>query len=70
MPVRGTGYARTLLDWLRLLEPQREEIVRRSSSSFYEGFRMFYISCAEAFGANGGAEFMVGYYVFVRRSVQ
>ena len=25
---------------------------------------MFYIAVAEAFGANNGAEFMCGYYVF------
>lgn len=67
IPVLGCGYSRTLLDWLKLMEPQRAEFVRRYSRSFYEGFRMFYISCAEAFGANGGAEFMVGYYVFVKR---
>eukprot|EP00967_Tisochrysis_lutea_P015747 scaffold17763_cov30-Tisochrysis_lutea.AAC.1 len=68
-PVRGSGYSRTLLDWLELMEPQRKEFVRRYSHSFYEGFRMFYISSAEAFAANNGAEFMVGYYVFVKRSV-
>jgi cyclopropane-fatty-acyl-phospholipid synthase len=67
IPVRGTGYSRTLLDWLRRMEPQRKEFVRRYSHSFYEGFRMFYIASAEAFGANNGAEFMVGYYVFVKR---
>ena len=37
-------------------------------TAFYEGFRMFYISCVEAFGANHGNEFMCGYYTFVKRA--
>mgnify|MGYP003386232743 FL=1 len=42
-------------------------MVAKYDSIFYEGFRMFYISCAEAFAANAGAEYMCGYYVFVKR---
>ena len=32
------------------------EMVGKYGSQFYEGFRMFYISCAEAFAANDGDE--------------
>ena len=39
----------------------------RYGSKFYEGFRMFYLSCAEAFAANEGNEFMCAYYKFVKR---
>ena len=65
-PVSGEGYAKTLLAWLALLEPQRKPFVAKYGAFFYEGFRMFYISCAEAFAANEGAEYMCGYYTFVK----
>jgi len=66
LPVSGEGYAKTLLAWLALLEPQRKPFVAKYGAFFYEGFRMFYISCAEAFAANEGAEYMCGYYTFVK----
>jgi cyclopropane-fatty-acyl-phospholipid synthase len=66
-PVNGVGYAKTLLAWLALMEPQRHHFVSKYGALFYEGYRMFYISCAEAFAANSGAEYMCGYYTFVRR---
>jgi cyclopropane-fatty-acyl-phospholipid synthase len=56
LPVSGEGYAKTLLAWLALMEPQRKLFVSKYGAMFYEGFRMFYISCAEAFAANSGAE--------------
>ena len=67
-PVNGIGYSKTLLAWLYLMEPQRKAFVPKYGSTFYEGFRMFYISCAEAFAANQGNEFMCGYYTFVKRA--
>ena len=66
-PVNGTGYSKTLLAWLALQESKRDVLVEKYGSVFYEGFRMFYISCAEAFAANSGNEFMCGYYTFVKR---
>ena len=65
-PVNGVGYSKTLLAWLYLMEPHRPEFVKKYGRAFYEGFRMFYISCAEAFAANEGAEYMCGYYTFVK----
>ena len=50
--------------WLELQEKNKARFVKKYGSDFYEGFRMFYIAVAEAFGANNGAEFMCGYYVF------
>mmetsp|Transcript_22588 Transcript_22588/g.45121 ORF Transcript_22588/g.45121 Transcript_22588/m.45121 type:complete len:348 (+) Transcript_22588:194-1237(+) len=67
IPVNGKGYSKTLTDWLQKQENHEKALVKRYSRSFYEGFRMFYISCAEAFAANGGNEYMVGYYIFERR---
>ena len=67
-PVSVDGYSLTLLAWLYQLEPQRSVMVRRYGTAFYEGFRMFYISCAESFAANKGYEFMIGYYTFEKRS--
>lgn len=67
VPVNGKGYSRTLLAWLALQEQHREWMVEKYGSMFYEGFRMFYIACAEAFAANDGAEYMCGYYTFVKR---
>jgi len=66
-PVSGIGYSKTLLAWLRLQEQKRAKFVGKYGTAFYEGFRMFYISCAEAFAANDGNEFMCGYYTFVKR---
>ena len=42
------------------MEPQRAAFVAKYGAPFYEGFRMFYLSCAEAFAANRGAEYMCG----------
>jgi len=67
VPVNGKEYSSTLLAWLALQEKNRAKLVKKYGSSFYEGFRMFYISCAEAFAANDGAEYMCGYYTFVKR---
>ena len=67
-PVSGIGYSKTLLAWLYLMEPQRSKFVAKYGATFYEGFRMFYMSCAEAFAANTGNEFMCGYYTFVKRA--
>lgn len=67
VPVNGAGYSKTLLAWLALMEPQRAAFVAKYGAKFYEGFRMFYISCAEAFAANEGSEYMCAYYTFVKR---
>jgi len=66
-PVNGIGYSKTLLAFLERLETKKRLLVGKYGSQFYEGFRMFYISCAEAFAANNGNDFMVGYYTFVKR---
>lgn len=63
-PVNGGGYSRTLLAWLENLERRKADYVETYGSAFVEGFRAFYIVCAECFAANDGAEFMCGYYLF------
>ena len=42
--------------------------VAKYGATFYEGFRMFYLSCAEAFAANHGNEYMCGWYLFEKRA--
>ena len=49
------------------LEEKRSMLTGRYGSDFYEGFRLFYIMCAEAFAANSGNEYMCGYYVFEKQ---
>ena len=65
-PVSGTGYMKTSLAWLEMQEKNKHVFISKYGSEFYEGFRMFYIAVAEAFGANNGNEFMCGYYTFVK----
>jgi len=67
VPVNGIGYSKTLYAWLMLMEQQRAPFVAKYGVKFYEGFRMFYLSCSEAFAANNGNEYMCGYYTFVKR---
>jgi cyclopropane-fatty-acyl-phospholipid synthase len=67
VPINGIGYSKTLLAWLDMQEKEKDMIVSKYGSDFHEGFRMFYMSCAEAFAANNGAEYMCGYYVFEKR---
>jgi len=65
-PVSGVGYSRTLHAWLVNLEAQRPLLVAKYGKKFYEGFRAFYFVCVEAFAANDGCEFMVGYYSWTK----
>ena len=52
---------------IQALETKRKMLVERYGSDFYEGFRLFYIMCAESFAANSGNEYMCGYYVFEKQ---
>ena len=52
---------------LEALERKRSMLAGRYGSEFYEGFRLFYIMCAESFAANSGNEYMCGYYVFEKQ---
>ena len=63
-PISGIGYSKTLLAWYNEQEKQKHNFRKKYGNHFYEGFRMFYLSCAEAFAANRGAEYMCGYYLF------
>merc|ERR1711995_273597 len=67
-PVRGHGYSRTLLAFNRALEREYKPLCARYGVPFVEGFRAFYIVCAEAFSVNDGCEYMVGWYTFVTRA--
>ena len=49
-----------------MLEAQKGAFVAKYGATFYNGFRAFYVVCAEAFAANNGNEFMCAYYTFVK----
>ena len=66
VPVNGVGYSKTLLAWNDMLEAQKGAFVAKYGATFYNGFRAFYVVCAEAFAANNGNEFMCAYYTFVK----
>lgn len=69
VPVSGSGYSRTLLAWLRNLEKNQKEYNKMYGTKFVQGFRAFYLVCAECFAANDGYEYMVGYYLFKKLNV-
>ena len=52
--------------WNDMLEAQKGAFVAKYGATFYNGFRAFYVVCAEAFAANNGNEFMCAYYTFVK----
>ena len=55
VPVNGVGYSKTLLAWNDMLEAQKGAFVAKYGATFYNGFRAFYVVCAEAFAANNGS---------------
>lgn len=67
IPISGLGYSLTLIAWLEAMEKKKSVFVARYGRKFYEGFRAFYIVCAEAFASNDGYEYMCGYYIFEKR---
>lgn len=63
-PVNGTHYCKTLKTWLVLMEKNKEQIINIYGSNFYEKFRMFYMSCSEAFRSGCGTQYLCAYYTF------
>jgi len=80
--IPGTEYSKSLDAWLHRVEGNRKAILEIFKEGYadmadkgrewspwymYQKWRMFYIMCSEAFGLNRGQEWMVAYYVFVKR---
>lgn len=74
--VDGTHYARTANHWLTqqdrhraVLMPVLQQTYGAAASLWFRRWRLFWMACAELFGYDGGREWLVAHYRFVRRSV-
>jgi cyclopropane-fatty-acyl-phospholipid synthase len=71
-PVSGTHYQKTSEAWLARLDAARGEVVplfeqvygAGQGSLWMERWRIFFLACAELFGAAGGEEWRVQHYLF------
>ncbi len=74
--VSGTHYQRTAEAWLANTDKHAEEITTLFESVYGAGqgqlwlqrWRMFFMACAELFGYRGGNEWLVGHYLFNKRT--
>ncbi len=70
--VDGTHYQRTAEHWLQNMDRHRTEIMPLFAATYGPGqarkwwayWRVFYMSCAELWGYNGGKEWLVSHYRF------
>ncbi|WP_416396678.1 SAM-dependent methyltransferase [Allohahella sp. A8] len=74
--VNGMNYAYTAERWLQNLDRNRVDIERafldtlgpKEATVWIQRWRMFFMACAELFGYNDGNEWLVGHYLFCKRS--
>jgi len=72
--VSGEHYRRTAEAWLEKLDAERERALpilahvygQRDAKRWFHRWRLFFLACAELFGARGGHEWWVSHYRFVR----
>jgi len=72
--VNGTHYQRTLEAWLQILDKKKNEAMPILETTYGKGnalkwfvyWRLFFIGCAEFFGASNGEEYLVSHYLFVK----
>jgi cyclopropane-fatty-acyl-phospholipid synthase len=70
-PVNGMHYYQTAMDWLKLLDAQRDEVLDLFEQCYGPGqgarwvqrWRIFFLACAELFRYNGGREWHVAHYL-------
>lgn len=72
--VSGKHYEKTSNHWLENLDSRRERIERalkpcygEQTQVWIQRWRMFYMAVAELFGMDGGNQWGVGHYLFVKR---
>lgn len=71
--VDGTHYQRTANHWLANQDAARDEVMTVLRGSYgdaaglwFQRWRMFWMACAELFGYDGGQEWLVAHYRFVK----
>ena len=72
----GKEYEKTANAWLALIDDRQEEVMPWLESTYgedkaqqwFQRWRIFFMACAELFGHEGGQEWLVGHYLFKRKS--
>ena len=72
----GTHYARTSEAWLANMDANRLTLMplfeatygRAEAATWWQRWRLFFLSCAELFAYEGGACWWVSHYLFERRA--
>jgi len=74
--VDGRHYEKTSNAWLALLDQRRDQVLEVCRQTYGDAqakiwcqrWRMFFMACAELFGMHGGREWLVGHYLFSKRT--
>ena len=71
----GAHYARTAETWLANMDARRatvfpllEQAYAGSAAQWWTRWRIFFMSCAELFGHDGGGQWWVAHYLFEARA--
>jgi cyclopropane-fatty-acyl-phospholipid synthase len=71
--VNGTHYSKTLEAWLQKMDASKTEVMRLfrntyngQAGKFWVYWRVFFMACSETFRMDGGNQWQVSHYVFVR----
>jgi cyclopropane-fatty-acyl-phospholipid synthase len=74
-PVDGMHYSHTARAWRENLERRRDEVLPvleraygLDADRWFHRWRLFFLSCEELFGYRHGTEWMVGHYLFSKRT--
>jgi cyclopropane-fatty-acyl-phospholipid synthase len=70
--VNGQHYEKTCNHWLEKTDQNKERIIRafkqdyndEDAERWFHRWRIFYMSCAELFGLEGGSQWLVAHYLF------
>ena len=75
--VNGKNYQKTLEGWLQIMDSKKDLVMPILAKTYGEAnalkwfvyWRLFFIGCAEFFGANDGEEYVVSHYLFNKPEV-
>lgn len=73
---KGSHYSRTARHWIAKMDRRRDEILpllverygQRESHLWFQRWRIFFMSCEELWGLDGGEEWGVTHYLLAKRS--